>query len=115
MVDVFPLHDGFGVPIDSETYKEQAERRDHRHQTKIGGGEQSSEKNSCDHLDRKRQALGKHRDASAADSAAPKLATLPNGLELTIFVKWSQISSVTGMLRGRLLWKTASEDSSFPS
>ena len=93
MVQALALHDRFGVAVNPKAHKQQAERRHHRHQSKIGGPEQSCQYSGRNHLDSERERLGSYRDSGTAHGELAQLAFPPNGQKLASRIKWLQKQS----------------------
>src|SRR6266550_1002610 len=94
MVDLVPLKHSLRKADQSYVREQQAEGGDHSHHPEIRWREEPSQDHGSDHLECKRQGLGKHRDPSTSDSHATQLAALCLGQECTICVKGLQTASL---------------------
>ncbi len=67
MIDFFYLENSFGETVEPKARQQETERRNHRHQSEIGGAQHSREDDSPQQLDGEDTRLRKDSDSRIAN------------------------------------------------
>ena len=75
VIDVFPLDDRLGNPVQPKVHQKQAKRSDHRHQPEVAGDQETRQHNRGDDLNHQSHASGKQSHASTPNRSPAQLVT----------------------------------------